>query len=107
MKYLILFSSLLISIVSCKSVNKQIAEEITGADSVAINYFRGDGTIDTVTAVKVISDKASMDALTKFIASKFRVLELIQRDLHYQLLLMIEPTKLVLFVNTIRPIHII
>jgi hypothetical protein len=31
----------------------------------AINYFKGDGTMDTVVAVKIISDKNKMNQLAK------------------------------------------
>jgi len=34
----------------------------------AINYFKGDGTMDTVVAVKIISDKKKLNQLAKLAA---------------------------------------
>lgn len=36
----------------------------------AINYFKGDGSIDTVVAVKIIRDKMTINELANVIASK-------------------------------------
>lgn len=52
---------------SCNQSAKQLKEKIINADSVAINYFKGNGTMDTVVAVKIIKDKQSIEQLTNFI----------------------------------------
>jgi hypothetical protein len=64
MKYFILAVSSIIFI-SCKQSVPQLTEKITNADSMAINYFIGDGTMDTVVAVKIIADKNKMNQLAK------------------------------------------
>ena len=53
---------------ACDHTAKQLKEKIAGADSVAINYFKGDGTMDTVVAVKIIKDKKAIEQLTGLIA---------------------------------------
>lgn len=49
--------------ISCKESVTKLTEKVTGADSLAINYFKGDGTMDTVVTVKIISDKAKINQL--------------------------------------------
>jgi endo-beta-N-acetylglucosaminidase D len=61
----IIFTALLFS--ACNQTAKQLKEKIINADSVAINYFKGDGSMDTVVAVKIIKDKQSIEQLTGFI----------------------------------------
>ncbi len=61
-KYIVITAAVLFS--SCNHAGKALKEKITGADSVAINFFKGDGSMDTVTAVKIISDKTIMQQLT-------------------------------------------
>jgi len=39
------------------------------ADSIAVNYFKGDGTMDTVIKVKIIRDKNTMTQLSNFISA--------------------------------------
>lgn len=51
----------------CDQTTKQLKEKIINADSVAINYFKGDGTMDTVVAVKIIKDKKTIEQLTGLI----------------------------------------
>lgn len=63
---LLIFIAAIIS--SCNQSAKKLQENVADADSVAINYFKGDGTMNTVTAVKIIRDKKSIDKLTGFIA---------------------------------------
>ena len=58
-----------IAFLSCKHNNKQLKERLTMADSIAINYFKGDGTMDTVVTVKIIRDKNTMVLLSNFISS--------------------------------------
>jgi hypothetical protein len=54
---------------SCNKTAKQLQEKISNSDSIAINFFKGDGTMDTVVALKVISYKAVIEKLTGFISS--------------------------------------
>jgi hypothetical protein len=56
-------------ILSCNNTNTAFIEKVKDADSVAINYFKGDGSMDTVVAVKIISDKQQMEQLSGFIAA--------------------------------------
>ena len=56
--------------ISCNHPNKKIKERIINADSVAINYFKGDGTMDTVTAIKIIHDKTKINQLAGFISAR-------------------------------------
>ncbi len=69
MKNGVIFFSFIIALTSCNSTNIQIKERISNADSVAINYFKGDGTMDTVIAVKIVSDKKILEQLTHLIAA--------------------------------------
>ncbi len=55
---------------ACNWGNEKIKERITNSDSVAINYFKGDGSIDTVVAVKIIRDKKAINELAGLIAAK-------------------------------------
>jgi len=66
MKNLIALVIILTALSSCHRSDKQLKETISNADSVAINYFSGDGKVDTVTAVKIIHDKNTMDQLAAF-----------------------------------------
>jgi hypothetical protein len=43
-----------------------IKEVIAGADSVAINYFKGDGTADTVVNMIMLKDKSQIAALAGY-----------------------------------------
>lgn len=54
-------------LISCNDSNKQLKEQIAYADSAAINYFKGDGGMDTVVAVKIIRDKQTLDQLTNLL----------------------------------------
>lgn len=54
---------------ACNKNGKALKEKIVNADSVAINFFKGDGTMDTVVAVKIVRDKSSVDKLTNLICS--------------------------------------
>jgi hypothetical protein len=64
---LILFLVFFLS--SCDRTNKQIAARIKDADSAAINYFTGDGKMDSVRLVKIIRDKKQLDQLAGFISA--------------------------------------
>ena len=70
MKHFFLFLSLSFIISSCNQSNELIKEQIIHSDSVAINYFKGDGTMDTVVTVKIIKDKKIISQLTDFVSQK-------------------------------------
>jgi hypothetical protein len=72
MKRYLLFSSLFFIILSCNQSNELIKEQIIHSDSVAINYFKGDGTMDTVVTVKIIKDQKIIDQLTHFVSQNKR-----------------------------------
>lgn len=55
---------------SCKQNNTEFKERLTIADSAAINYFKGDGSMDTVILVKIIKDKNTLHQLTNLIADE-------------------------------------
>ena len=57
-------------LVSCKHSNEPIKERINQSDSVAINYFKGDGTMDTVVAIKIIRDQQIIAKLAGFISAQ-------------------------------------
>lgn len=69
MKLFISTFLLILLITGCNNQATQLREKIIGADSVAINYFKGDGTMDTVVAVKIIKDSVSMQQLTDLITA--------------------------------------
>lgn len=68
MKYIIVV--LLVSIIypACTNSAKQFIDKYAGADSIAINFFKTDGQMDTVTAVKIIRDKKTIEEITALIA---------------------------------------
>jgi hypothetical protein len=57
-----------ILLAACNEDHGAFLEKVAGADSVGINYFRGDGRTDTVTAVKIVRDKAQITQLSNFVA---------------------------------------
>jgi hypothetical protein len=59
-----------LALVACNNTNKAFLEKVAEADSVAINYYRGDGRMDTVVAVKILKDKQQITQLTSFIGGK-------------------------------------
>jgi len=59
----------MIILTSCHHEDKALKEVITNADSVAINYFTGDGKVDSVTSVKIIKDKNIIQQLTNQITA--------------------------------------
>lgn len=63
---MIIFAAILFF--SCKQSNKELKERLTLTDSVAINYFKGDGTMDTVVMVRMIKDKNTLNQLSDLIA---------------------------------------
>ena len=69
MKKIIAFIVLSILLISCNKAGKQLKERIVNSDSIAINYFKGDGTMDTVVTVKIIRDKQTLDQLTNLLTA--------------------------------------
>ena len=70
MKNSVFILSIVCALTACNHPNKEIKERIMNADSVAINYFKGDGTMDTVVAIKIISDKQKIEQLVILIAAQ-------------------------------------
>ncbi len=68
MKNYALLLYVLIVTVSCTHSNEAINQRISNSDSVAINYFKGDGTMDTVVAVTIIRDQQTINQLSNFIS---------------------------------------
>jgi hypothetical protein len=69
MKNLITVLSFLTLLSSCKQRNTKIKERIIDADSVAINFFKGDGTMDTVLAVRIITERKTIEQLSDLIGA--------------------------------------
>ena len=69
MKIFISLICALFAFASCHKVDKQLKEKISNSDSVAINYFAGDGKVDSVTSVKIIHSKDTIEQLTDFITA--------------------------------------
>lgn len=55
---------------ACNHPDMELKARIAGSDSMAINYFKGDGTMDTVVAVRIIRDKQKIEQLAAFIAGQ-------------------------------------
>jgi hypothetical protein len=55
---------------SCSKRADMLYEKITGSDSAAINYFTGDGAMDTVLKVKIIRDKKLLEQLAQSLSAK-------------------------------------
>ena len=70
MKYYLPALFALCALMSCSRSNKAIQLRISDADSVAINYFKGDGTMDTVVAVKIIRDKQKIEKLADYVGKR-------------------------------------
>jgi hypothetical protein len=58
-----------IFLISCSHDNKKLKETLIAADSAAINYFQGNGSMDTVVTVRIIRDKKNIEQLGNFISS--------------------------------------
>ena len=70
MKNLLLVLCVLTVTVSCKHSNDALSKRLSNSDSVAINYFKGDGTMDTVVAIKIIRDQQIISKLAGFISAQ-------------------------------------
>ncbi|MFM2358366.1 MAG: hypothetical protein RLY16_359 [Bacteroidota bacterium] len=55
--------------ISCKQQHVALNDKIKGSDSVAINFFKGDGTMDSVQKVVIVRDAATINRLTALIAA--------------------------------------
>lgn len=62
--------SMVCTLMACNHPNKEIKEQIIGSDSLAINYFKGDGSMDTVVAIRIIRDKQKIDQLAALISER-------------------------------------
>jgi hypothetical protein len=70
MKTNLLFASLLVCLTACHTgTNRDLKQLTVDADSVAINYFKGDGTFDTVVTVKIIRDKNAINKLSDLVSA--------------------------------------
>ncbi|HMO62089.1 MAG TPA: hypothetical protein PKC39_07560 [Ferruginibacter sp.] len=56
----------------CSRSDKALHTLLSGADSVAINYFKGNGLMDTVVAIKIIRNPEEVQQLAAFISMDVR-----------------------------------
>ncbi len=70
MKHIFYIFSTVGILMACNHPNKEIKALIINSDSVAVNYFKGDGTMDTVVAVKITRDKQKIVQLATFISGR-------------------------------------
>ena len=61
--------ALVFILTACNRTNKKIKEKISNADSIVINYFKGNGSMDTVISVKIIRDKNQINQLISLISA--------------------------------------
>lgn len=57
-------------LMSCNHPNKEIKNRISDSDSLAINYFKGDGSMDTVVSIRIIRDKQKINQLAAAIGKQ-------------------------------------
>ena len=69
MKQIIFILLLSVFFSACNDTAKQFKEKNAVADSIAINFFKAGGKMDTVTAVKIIRDKKTIDEIAGMIAA--------------------------------------
>jgi hypothetical protein len=69
MKQTILILLAGIAAAGCTDTARQFRESNTGTDSIAINFFKTGSNMDTVTAVKIIRDKKTVEDIVTLIAS--------------------------------------
>lgn len=55
----------LLAFASCSGPDKILQDRLTQVDSVAINFFSGDGSMDTVVGVTILRDRKEIDSLVK------------------------------------------
>ncbi len=68
LRLLLILSSASIVFFSCKS-STGIKEMISNSDSAAINFYKGDGSMDTVVNVAILRNKKDIEGLASFIGS--------------------------------------
>ncbi|MDO9376523.1 MAG: hypothetical protein Q7T76_19010 [Ferruginibacter sp.] len=68
MKYMMSLVGLTLLFCACSHTDKQLKERIISADSIAVNFFSGDGSMDTVIGVKIIRDRQQVTDLATFIS---------------------------------------
>jgi hypothetical protein len=68
-RFSVIFITAAMALFSCNQANVKLNERLAAADSIAINYFKGDGSMDTVVAVKIIRDKKIVEQLAGFIST--------------------------------------
>lgn len=76
MKNVIVVLGFFAMLVSCKRPNTEIKERLISADSVAINFFKGDGSMDTVVAVRIVRDRKTIEQLSNLIGASSTVLNI-------------------------------
>lgn len=69
MKNLLLLVSFVVITASCRHHYKELNQQLALSDSVAINYFKGDGTMDTVTLVTIVKDKNTIQQMAEMITA--------------------------------------
>ncbi|MEO6722476.1 MAG: hypothetical protein ABIN67_19055 [Ferruginibacter sp.] len=70
MKNVLITTLIILSLASCNNTNEELKKHIINSDSVAINYFPGDGSMDTVIAVKIIRDQKDIQQLATFVSER-------------------------------------
>ena len=70
MKHWRLLIGAIFSLTACKQPNEPLKQRIAAADSVAVNYYSGDGTMDTVIAVRIIRNKQQIVDLATHISEE-------------------------------------
>ena len=61
-------AAFIIVLISCNKPTG-IKDYVEGSDSVAINFFKGDGTMDMVVKVSIIKDKKQLETLAGYMES--------------------------------------
>jgi hypothetical protein len=69
-KLFLLLSLAIVFLAACSRTNTKIKERISGSDSVGINYFVGDGKMDSVVDVHIVKNKETIAQLAEMIAEK-------------------------------------
>ena len=66
-KYLLLIFIIILS--SCHKSDKILKETIVTADSVVINYYKGNGSMDTVVKVRIVRERQTINQLGSLISA--------------------------------------
>lgn len=69
LNFLIILLGIATVIAACNSRNNIVYEQINQSDSVAINFFKGDGTMDTVVTVRIVRDSSTIAALADYVTA--------------------------------------